>query len=120
MATKNVALGFIEDIIIGFGFFSGFWIAIGIDPQDLLVNSILDAFKPLVGSMASTLGFYYWLFGILSILFSISLAYVIGKWVGLLAVLFAFIGGLLFTSVGVYLLLFGVFLGFIAPFTKGK
>lgn len=120
MASRKVALAFVEDIVIGFGFFTGFWFYIGFDPQDLMVNSILDAFKPLVGSMASTLGFYYWLFGVVFAVVSIASAWFVGKWVGLLAVFFAFLGGLFITSIGVWFLLIGAFLGFIAPFVKSE
>jgi hypothetical protein len=83
-----------------------------------MVNSILDAFKAFSGSMASTLSFYYWLFGVVFALVSIASAYLIGKWVGLLALFFAFLGGLLITSVGVWFLIVGVCLGFVAPFMR--
>lgn len=119
MASQKLAESFVQEIVIGFGFFTGFWILIGIDPEALLVNTVLDALKPFSASMATTLGLVYWLIGIGLATASILSAYKIGRWVGLLAVFFAFFGGLLLTSIGVWLLIFGVLLGFIAPFLKG-
>jgi hypothetical protein len=118
MVSNKLAVWFVQEIVIGFGFFTGFWMFVGFDPEALMVNSLLDAFKSLSGSMVSTLSFYYWIFGVVFTVVSIASAWFIGKWVGLLAVFFAFLGGLLITSVGVWFLLIGAFLGFVAPFTR--
>jgi hypothetical protein len=72
MASNKLAIWFVQEIVIGFGFFTGFWILVGVDPEALMVNSILDAFKAFSGSMASTLSFYYWLFGVVFALVSIA------------------------------------------------
>jgi hypothetical protein len=38
MASKKVALAFVEEIVIGFGFFTGFWMFVGFDPEALMVR----------------------------------------------------------------------------------
>jgi len=116
MPTSKLAKWFVQEIVIGFGFFTGFWLFVGVDPEALIVNSFLEVLRTFSSSIASTLSFSYWLLGAVFIVISIALSYCIGKWAGLMAVVLAFFGGLLIMSVGAYLLLIGVCVGFIAPF----
>ena len=47
-------------------------------------------------------------------------AYLVGKWLGLLAVFLAFLGGIFIGSLGIGLLIGGVILGLFAPQSKDK
>ena len=112
--TSKFAVGFVQEIIILFGFGSGLWMYIGFNPEDLAINSIFNALQAVLPSqMLSQLIQAYWIGGVLVALASLFVAFIVGKWWGLLAVSLAFFGGLFVSSFGVFLMIFGVLIGFI-------
>lgn len=96
--------------MVGFGFLSGLWIYAGVDPT----AEILKSFSAIVPEMSG----FFWLIVVVSTMGSIVGAYLVGKWVGLLAVFLAFLGGIFIGSWGVWPLTGGVILGLFAPQSK--
>jgi hypothetical protein len=106
-STREV---FIQEFVIGLGFLSGLWIYAGVDPT----AEIVKALSIIVPEMSGLL----WLLVTVDTIISIAGAYYAGRWLGLLAVVLAFLGGLLIGSVGILLLLGGIILGRYAPQSK--
>lgn len=82
---------FFKQSVIFFGFLSGFWTAIGIDPEKIIFG-ILQPWVEKLGSTAILI------FGILPtalLILSLYLIYKKGRWLGFIAVLCGYIGGLL-------------------------
>lgn len=83
----------LNELIISAGFLEGLWIAAGTNPTTEIVNGFVNVFSELsVGTTSlilfkfiPTIGLFVTLFGI----------YLLGGRLGLLGVVFAFIGGLL-------------------------
>lgn len=110
---------FVNEFVIGLGFLSGLWIAIGIDPQ----AEIFKAFATIIKTLNPNSGFgllFFLLFFIIPLIILICLilgTYFMGGIVGLIAVVFGFLGGLLIlasTWISTILLLIGMGLGVIA------
>lgn len=113
MAKKSSL--FIRQSVIGFGFISGVFTAIGIDPEEAIIalaGSAVTAFYPDPGLS--------WLFVILPtilLLISVATAYRLGGVLGLASVVVAFFAGLaVFTSLysAAVLLIIAVATGCIA------
>jgi ABC-type multidrug transport system permease subunit len=104
--TKKSGL-FIRQFVIGLGFLSGIFTAIGIDPQQVVISLLGKA----VMSYYSDPGISY-LFVILPALLlfaSLAAAYLKGKLLGLVSVLVAYCAGIfVLTSAGTGLLLLSV------------
>lgn len=106
---------FINEFVIGLGFLSGLWIAVGIDPQAELfkaLNTFLNYVNP-----ESRLGILFFLVPIVILFCSIIGAYFLGGKLGLIAVAFGFLGGLLFLAsplISIFVLFLGMVLGIIA------
>jgi hypothetical protein len=107
MSKRNTGEVFVQEFVIGLGFLSGLWIYVGVDPT----AEILKSFSALVPEMSG----FFWLIVFMGTIGSIAGAYYMGRWLGLLAVLLAFLGGIFIaSSLGIWLLIGGVILGPIA------
>lgn len=106
---------FVNESVIGLGFSSGLWIAVGIDPQ----AEIFRAFATIIKTLNPNSGFGL-LFFIMPILILICLilgAYFMGGILGLVAVVSGLVGGLLILVspwISIILLFLGMGLGIIA------
>jgi hypothetical protein len=106
---------FIRQFVIGLGFLSGIFTAIGIDPQVILLRIIGNA----VGSVYTDPQVSYMFFILPTVLLLISLiaAFMKGKVLGLVSVLVAYCSGVLIiisAVLSIMLLLLAVALGFLA------
>jgi hypothetical protein len=90
MAKKSRA--YIWQFVIGLGFLSGLWTAIGIDPQEMILNILGNA----AGSVYSDPAIRFLLLILPTILFILSIlgAYKKGKVLGLISVIVAYFAGL--------------------------
>lgn len=106
---------FVNEFVIGLGFLSGLWIAVGIDPQ----AEIFRAFATIIKTLNPNSGFGL-LFFIIPIIILVCLilgTYFMGGKLGLVAVVFGFAGGLLILGspcISIILLFLGMGLGIIA------
>jgi len=92
---------------------SGFWIAVGVDPEAVITN----AFAQALNSISPGSGVYIWLASILGTIFSVISAYALGGGLGLIAVGIAFISGIVFlnsTGWAVFLLVIAIIVGMFA------
>ena len=112
MSKGNAGEVFIQEFVIGLGFLSGLWIYSGVDPT----AEILKSFSLLVPEMSG----FFPVIAVVITIGSIAGAYFMGKWLGLLAVLLAFLGGIFIGSWGIWLLIGGVILGPLAIQSKVK
>jgi hypothetical protein len=113
MAKKSKT--YIWQFVIGLGFFSGIWTAIGIDPTSVILNVLGD----VVGSVYSDPGVRTLLLILPVILLVISIvgAYRQGKVLGLISVLIAYGAGLFIlisTITSLVLLCIAIFMGYLA------
>ena len=82
---KDVGLIFVQEFVILFGFLNGLWIHIGVNPEtEIWIGVLILTIAPIWAS------------------------YVIGKWLGLIAVFLAFIGGIFIDTISVWFLVGGV------------
>ena len=110
---------FAREFIIGFGFFTGFWIYVGVDPESLVANAILQTMAEFMAPIADVLGVFYILIGFGGTALSIWATYKAGGGWGIIATAIAFFAGLLIgTRFGISLLLFALFLGPFLPVIK--
>ncbi|MCX6686096.1 MAG: hypothetical protein NTV10_05580 [Methanoregula sp.] len=106
---------FIRQFVIGLGFLSGIFTAIGIDPQVILLRIIGNA----VGSVYPDpqVSYMFFILPIILLLISLIAAFMKGKVLGLVSVVVAYCSGvLIFISavLSIMLLLLAVALGFLA------
>lgn len=116
--TKKSGL-FIRQFVIGLGFLSGIFTAIGIDPQEEIIRVLGGA----VGSVYPDPQVSYLFFILPTVFLIISLvaAYMKEKLLGLVSVLVAYVSGVLImgsTGLSLILLLFSVVLGYLATNRK--
>lgn len=78
--------------MIGLGFMSGFWIAVGVNPEAVMTNAFAEAAKSILAGSEILI----WLVPIVALVISILSAFATGGRLGLLAVGVAFIGGVVF------------------------
>jgi len=115
MVVSKVAKSFVDEFVVGFGFFSGLWICIGVNPE----TEFIKAFTDVVNQLAPQWGFIFWLIPVVVTLGSVVGAYFMGGWFGLGAVGLAFLGGCFITNpVGIWLLIIGMLIGFFAPMMR--
>ena len=116
---SRVGKAFVFESVLGFGFISGVWVCVGIDPETRLAGvfaGLVDKFAP-----GSGLDVVFWLIPTFLMIASLIAAYFSGGFLGLVAVGCAFMGGCLITTkAGIALLVIGILLGFIAPWSKKK
>ena len=101
---------FAQEFVVSFGFFSGLWVYVGIDPQTKILE-VLASLSPHASPII-------WIFPTIIMIVSIFGAYRVGGIVGLFAVFLAFLGGVFITSWGWILLIAGYFIGLFAPQTN--
>jgi hypothetical protein len=83
---------FIRESVIGLGFLSGVWTAIGISPQTILLTLVeRSAYEVLHDPF---IGFFFLVLPPVLLLLSLVTAYKRGRVVGLISVFFAYTGGL--------------------------
>ncbi len=109
MTKRNES--FVIEFVILFGFLNGLWIYAGVNPE----SEILKAFTDLVPEMSSVL---FWLITVILTVGITAAAYKIGSWLGLGAILAAFLGGVFIESWGIWSLLVGIGIGWFAPLSK--
>ena len=105
----------LRELIIGFGFLSGIWLAVGINPT----AEILGTFTDILNKLEVNIGYTFLLQVLPIILFLVfmCLIYSRGGKLGLVAVACAFIGGLLILTIpilSVILLFSGMGIGHFA------
>lgn len=82
---------FFKQAIIGFGFFNGLWMAVGIDPGD----EVFKFLQPYAEPYGATIAYLFTILPTILLALSLWLIYKKGKWLGFAAVGLGFIGGLL-------------------------
>jgi len=95
---------FIWQFVIGLGFLSGLWTAIGIDPESVLISALGPAVMTISSDPAISALFV--ILPTLILIGSVIEAYRNGKVPGLIAVLVAYVGGLVILSSAVMGLVF--------------
>jgi hypothetical protein len=113
MAMKG--RNYIWQFVIGFGFLSGIWTALGIDPEEVILNALGN----VTGAIYTdpTLRQLFIIIPTILLLFSIYSAYKKGRILGLVAVIIAYLAGLsILVSVRttIALLLVAVVIGYLA------
>jgi len=119
MAKKSRA--YIWQFVIGFGFLSGIWTAIGIDPEEVILNAL----GTVTGTIFSdpTLRQVFIVLPTILLLVSVYSAYKKGRILGLVAVVIAYLAGLsILVSLGTttVLLLAAVVIGYLATSRRGR
>ena len=113
MAKKSHT--YIWQFVIGLGFLSGLWTAIGIDPQEIVFNILGNAANSLYSDPA--IRFLLLLLPTILFILSIIGAYKKGKVLGLISVIVAYIAGLfILTSTTTALVILGIaiIIGYLA------
>ena len=104
---------FVLEFVILFGFLNGLWIYSGVNPE----AEILKAFTDLVPETSSI---FFWLITLILTSGTIAAAYKIGRRLGLLAILAAFLGGIFIASWGIWCFLTGIGIGWFAPMSRDR
>lgn len=113
MARKSRS--YLRDFVIGFGFLSGIWTAIGIDPQEVLINAVGVAAISLNPDPAVRT--FFILLPSALLLLAAWGAYRKGKMPGIAAVIIAYVAGLsilVSLTTCLVLLLAAILIGFLA------
>jgi hypothetical protein len=113
MAKKSRT--YIWQFVIGLGFLSGLWTAIGIDPQETIFNILGNAADSVYSD--PTVRFLLLLLPTILLILSIIGAYKKGKILGLISVIVAYVAGLfILTSTMTALVILGIaiIIGFLA------
>jgi hypothetical protein len=106
---------FVNEFVIGLGFLSGLWIAVGIDPQAEIFRAFATIIKTL--NPNSGFGLLFYIILIIILICSILGTYFMGGKLGSIAVVSGFLGGLLILVspwISIILLFIGMRLGIIA------
>ena len=107
---------YIWQFVIGLGFFSGLWTAIGIDPQAVIVDFLGDVVDTVYSDPAIRSLFF--ILPTILLLISILGAYTNGRIPGLISVIIAYIAGLFIfvsTVTALVILVVAVIIGYLAP-----
>ncbi|MEL7562575.1 hypothetical protein [Dehalogenimonas sp. 4OHTPN] len=111
---QKIVPTFLSEIVIGFGFLSGLWIHVGINPETELIKafaSVAEAIAPDSG-----ISLWFWLIPLVMTAVSLWLTYAVGGVMGLIAVGLAFVAGLsIGTDFGPPLLVISLVIGLISP-----
>jgi hypothetical protein len=83
---------FIRESVIGLGFLSGLWTAIGINPQTIFLTLVERSADEVLHD--PFIGFFFLVLPTVLLLLSLVTAYKRGKVIGLISVFFAYAGGL--------------------------
>jgi ABC-type multidrug transport system permease subunit len=101
--------------VIGFGFLSGIWTAIGINPEGLLINALGSVLTAQYSDPA--IRTFFLLLPTLILVVSVIGAYLNGRVPGLMAVLVAYVAGLVILSsfpVGLALICIAIIIAYYA------
>jgi hypothetical protein len=90
--SRKLGEVFVQQFVLGFGFLGGFWIHVGINPE----NEILKALSIIGKSFAfnSNFSLLFWMIPTLDMILSLFFTYVVGGLLGIIAVFLAFVGGI--------------------------
>jgi hypothetical protein len=112
---------FVNELVIGFGFLGGLFARVGLDPESVIYDALLEVVKSLLPTLTPIFSLIFLLLAILSIASSILAAYRLGGLIGLLSVGFGFVGGFIMVGgssteaiVGTILLVIAIPLGKVA------
>ena len=106
---------FVNESVIGLGFSSGLWIAVGIDPQAEIFRAFATIIKTL--NPNSGFGLPFFIIPIIILICLVIGVYFMGGILGLVAVVSGLVGGLLILVspwISIILLFLGMGLGIIA------
>jgi hypothetical protein len=106
---------FFREFIVGLGFISGFWIALGVNPEAIIFESLRTVMETL--NPDSGFSFMFTLFPLLLTIGSVVGAYAMGGKIGMIAIGIAFVGGLLLISAplfSVILMVIAMMIGSVA------
>jgi chromate transport protein ChrA len=112
---------YIWQFVLGLGFFSGLWTAIGIDPQAVLLTALGNVVDTLYSDPVVR-----WIFFLLPLVIlgiSVHGAFRKGRFPGLISVIIAYFAGvLIFASTATALILLGcaIFIGYLAAGRRFK
>jgi hypothetical protein len=110
---------YLWQVVIGFGFLSGVWTAIGIDPEEVLLNLLGTAITTAYPD--PTLRTLFIILPTFLLLWSVWQAYSKGKVFGLIAVILAYVAGLsilLSLTTTIILLVAALIVGYLATNRK--
>jgi hypothetical protein len=105
---------FVRVFVIGLGFMGGFWIAVAVNPEAVMTNAFAEAAKSILAGSEILI----WLVPIVALVTSVALAFATGGWLRLLAVVIAFIGGVVFMKYTVAALVIvgvAIIIGLVVP-----
>jgi hypothetical protein len=117
MAKKSRT--YIWQFVIGLGFLSGLWTAIGINPQEIILNILGTVTESVYSDPAIRLLFI--VLPTILLIVSIIGAYKKGKVLGLISVIVAYFSGLLFllsTTTSLVFLCIAIIIGYLATNRK--
>jgi hypothetical protein len=107
--AEKIGEYFVQEFVIGLGLLGG----MGIDPGGEILKAILQLMPN------NNFGFLLFLISILVTIVSIMGAFAMGGWIGIIAVVLAFFGGLFINNqIGAWFIVIAILLGLIAPNTK--
>ena len=110
----KIVPAFLSELVVGFGFLSGLWIHIGINPETEIIRAFANVAETIAPN--SGISWWFWLIPLVSTVVSILLTYMVGGIMGLVAVGLAFMAGLMIsTDVGPPLLIISLVIGLISP-----
>ena len=110
---------YIWQFVIGLGFLSGLWTAIGINPQEVILNILGNATESVYPEPA--IRFLFFILPTILLVLSVITAYKKGKVLGLISVIVAYIAGLLIlvsTMTAFVFLVIAVMIGYLATNRK--
>jgi len=110
---------YIWQFVIGLGFLSGLWTAIGINPQEIILNILGTVTESVYSDPA--IRFLFIILPTILLIVSIIGAYKKGKVLGLISVLVAYFAGLFFlisTTTLVVFLCIAIIIGYLATNRK--
>ncbi|MDD1701107.1 MAG: hypothetical protein LUQ04_10020 [Methanoregula sp.] len=111
----KISKTYIWQFVIGLGFISGLCTAIGIDPQDVIINTLGNVVYTFYSDPAVRSIFI--ILPMILLVISIHRAYKKGRFPGLISVIIAYLAGvLLFVSTATAFVLLGIaiFIGYLA------
>ena len=108
---------FVQAFVIGFGFLSGLWIHVGVNPESEIAKAILSALEEFDSGIADLLGL--WLLFVVPIIGAIGtmgVAYNLRGWLGVVSIALGFWGAIFFHHpIGILMVLGGIGIGMFAP-----
>ena len=121
MRDTKVGAIFVQEVTIPFGFLNGVWIYVGVNPK----AEVLKTFAWIAERFAPNFqfGLVFLLIPILTTIFYVVVSLVVGGWLGLIAVGFAYLAGLTILTgslLGIVFFILAIILGFLAPILQDQ